>query len=100
MSAAGDYNVVKTSLGASIIRTYVPIIVGAAGGLLAKAKLSVDGDALSSLVTAGVGVVYYTGVRLLEEKVSPIWGRLLGVARVPTYDSDDHYVDVEEDAEE
>ena len=96
MSVAADYATVKASLGASLVRTVVPIVVGAVVSALAKLKLGIDAEAATAVVTVVISTAYYTGVRLMEEFVSPAWGRLLGIAKIPTYDSDVHYVDEEE----
>lgn len=99
MSIAADYARVKVSLGASLVRTVVPLVVGAVVSALAKVKLGLDAEAATAVVTVVVTTVYYTGVRLLEELVNPLWGRLLGIAKVPTYDSDVHFVEDAEDIE-
>jgi hypothetical protein len=96
MGIAGDYDRVKTSLGASIVRTVVPIVVGAVTAALAKINLGLDAEAATAVVTVVLSTAYYTGIRLLEELASPAWGRLLGIARVPQYVDDGHWVDVDE----
>lgn len=73
--------------GASLIRTYVPIIVGMVLGYLAAHGLGISGqDAIS--VTAGltgaIAAAYWLGIRLLERKW-PALGIFLGKAQVPTY---------------
>lgn len=62
----------------SIVRTLVPLIVGALT-TWAATYLGVDlpTGALEEVVTVLVAAVYYTVVRLLEEHVSPVFGRVL-----------------------
>ncbi|KUP95413.1 hypothetical protein [Thermobifida cellulosilytica] len=74
----------------SIVRTTVPFIVGALS-TLAVTYLGVElpEAALTELVTVLVAGAYYTAVRLLEEHVSPAFGRVLlglGLRGRPKYD--------------
>lgn len=72
----------------SLIRTYVPIAVGALISWLATMGLDIDSGAQTGLVvflTALAQGVYYTAVRLLERKW-PALGKLLGSAKTPTYE--------------
>lgn len=74
----------------SIVRTLVPLIVGALT-TWAATHLGVDlpTGALEEVVTVLVAAVYYTVVRLLEEHVSPVFGRVLlglGLRGRPKYD--------------
>lgn len=74
----------------SIVRTVVPFIVGALI-TLATRYLGVDlpEGALTEVVTVVVSGVYYAVVRLLEEHVSPVFGRVLlglGLKSKPNYD--------------
>lgn len=73
----------------SIIRTFVPVLVGqimtwaATIGILdANGEVSA---ALITLLTLGLTTLYYAVVRLLETKVSSKFGWLLGYAQAPTY---------------
>ena len=73
----------------SIIRTFVPVLVGqiitwlAAQGILdATGEIS---GLLISMLTLVFTTAYYAIVRLLETKVSSKFGWLLGVAKTPTY---------------
>lgn len=73
----------------SLIRTLVPLVVGAAV-TLAATHLGVDlpAGALEEIVTVLVAGVYYTIARVLEEHLSPVWGRILlglGLRGTPTY---------------
>lgn len=85
----------------SVIRTWVPIGVGAAASwLLVTFGLNLDGDAQASLVvflTAAVTAVYYALVRKLEQRWPAIGRWLLGagVARTPVYAKPDETVRVE-----
>lgn len=80
-----NYENVKTSLGASLVRTVVPLVVGAVVAGLAKVKLNIDQAALEQLVGAAVAAVYYGVVRVAEERVSPAIGWFLGWAKAPKY---------------
>lgn len=80
----------KTALDAfwaSIVRTVVPIVVGAVLGWLVAAQIPVDPEfeaTLTVLVTAVLTSVYYLAIRLFERFVSPKLGWLLGLAQQPT----------------
>lgn len=74
------------ALFASVVRTLVPVIVGAVLSWAVSIGLTVDpefepllGAALTGLFTA----IYYTAVRLLETYVTPKFGWLLGLAKTP-----------------
>jgi hypothetical protein len=73
----------------SLIRTWVPLLVGAVLTWLAREyDLVIDEDTTMSTITAATGIVtgvYYAIVRLLEEKVAPGYGWLLGAAKKPVY---------------
>lgn len=72
----------------SLIRTMVPVGVGAAlAWLAAKAGIVLDGESSAALTTAVVGVTiggYYAVVRALEAHW-PTAGWLLGKRSAPTY---------------
>lgn len=70
---------------ASIIRTVVPAVVGLIVTLALKAGIQLDDAAVTSVVTSVVTGVYYVAVRLLETKVAPSFGWLLGLAKTPEY---------------
>lgn len=76
---------VVAGIGTSIVRTVVPLIVGALISWAAKAGLELDDGAIASALTVIVTTVYYAVVRVLEARIAPAWGWLLGVAKVPTY---------------
>lgn len=77
-------------LGASIIRTLVPFVVGVLAAAAARwLGVELPGAALEEVVTVLVAGAYYTVVRLLEEHVSPLFGRVLlglGLRGRPKYD--------------
>ena len=71
----------------SLIRTYVPIAVGAFLGFLATLGLEVDAGVQTSLVVAITGLLqglYYLVARLLETRW-PQLGFLLGSTKKPEY---------------
>lgn len=79
-------NVLKNYL-VSIIRTAVPMLVGAITGWLATRHITLDTDALRflTLFCEGVaGITYYLVVRALEH-FNVRFGWLLGYAHMPTY---------------
>lgn len=69
---------------ASLIRTIVPVVVGALGTWLIRIGVHVDDAALTEVVTAALSAAYYVLARLLEHRW-PRLGVLLGVPRQPTY---------------
>ena len=74
------------ALWASIVRTIVPIMVGAVLGWLTAANVPVDPDfegTLTTLLTALLTTAYYVAVRLFETYISPKLGWLLGYAKTP-----------------
>lgn len=76
---------VVNSIGTSIIRTVVPIIVGAIGGSALKVGLHLDTVLMTDLATTLVGGAYYAVVRWLETRYSSRFGWLLGKASAPKY---------------
>lgn len=82
---------IPTDHAVSLIRTYVPVAVGAALAWLASALGFVIDEGTSTALTAGfVGLAtaaYYTVVRYLERRW-PVFGVLLGSRRAPTYPVD------------
>ena len=74
-----------SSLRASVVRTAVPVIVGAIVTLALKAQVELDTGVITQAVTTVVTVVYYAVVRTLETRFGPAWGWLLGYARAPRY---------------
>lgn len=76
-----------TNLFTSLIRTYVPIIVGAVVAYLATIGLELDADSQAGLIVALTGALqgaYYLVARLLERKF-PAAGALLGSTQKPVY---------------
>jgi len=81
------------TLALSIIRTYVPIVVGAlASWLLVTFAFELEADVQAHLIIALTGLlqaVYYAAVRALETRY-PGLGVLLGAAKSPdTYSKGD-----------
>ena len=72
-------------IGTSIVRTFVPIVVALLVRAGAKVGLDLDPGLFLEVVTVIITTIYYVVVRLLETRVAPIWGWLLGVAKVPAY---------------
>jgi len=73
----------------AIIRTYVPIIVGAAVAWLVTLGLPVSDELQAGavvLLTGALQALYYLLVKTLEHRW-PKLGVLLGTARAPSYDS-------------
>jgi hypothetical protein len=70
---------------ASLIRTLVPIIVGALATAALRLGVEIDTTAAVTVVTPLVTGVVYLVARALEEYVSPKFGWLLGLSRTPTY---------------
>ena len=69
----------------SIVRTVVPVIVGAIASYLITLGVTLQEDvmaALSVIITAAATAIYYIVVRWLEQKFPKI-GILLGYAAVP-----------------
>lgn len=65
----------------NIIRTLVPVIVGAVGSFLATNEIKLDTEALAALstfLTAFLTGLYYVVARLLEEHLDARFGYLLG----------------------
>jgi len=71
----------------SIIRTWVPVLVGwglTRLGEIVGGPLDVDGESLTTAAVAGTIAVYYAAVRAAEHKW-PQAGWLLGSPKQPTY---------------
>ena len=72
----------------SLIRTYVPIVVGAIVSFLVTSGIEIDANAQLGLVTFLTAVLqgaYYLAARLLEKKFPSIGGLLLGSSKKPEY---------------
>ena len=78
-----------TGLGTSVIRTFIPALVGAVAavvvGWAASQGWDVQADQVATYVTPFTIAGYYAGVRWLEVNVSPAFGKLLGKATAPVY---------------
>lgn len=75
----------------SLVRTLTPLIVGSVVGWFVTAGITLDPEfegALTLVVSGLLASLYYIGVRLLEQYVTPRFGWLLGVARQPVYAPD------------
>ncbi len=74
------------TLWASIVRTVVPLIVGAVVSLFVGWGIELDADVeanLTAVLTLAFSGFYYIVVRLFETYVSPRFGWLLGLAQTP-----------------
>jgi hypothetical protein len=72
----------------SLVRTVVPLIVGAVISFFVTRGVPLDPEFESTLtiaLTAAFTGVYYIAVRLFEVYVSPKFGWLLGLAKQPEY---------------
>lgn len=75
----------------SIVRTYVPWIVGAVIGWMVSLGVPLDPDVepqLTALLMLAASMLYYVLARVFELYISPKLGWLLGLAKQPTYDDD------------
>jgi hypothetical protein len=70
----------------SVVRTFVPVVVGLILSALAKLQVEVDAVGLAQLVDAIFVGLYYAVVRFLEAK-NQAFGWLLGLPSPPSYDS-------------
>lgn len=73
-----------TAYGRSLIRTIVPIAVGALVGWLATRGITVDASVIIPAVDGIAAALYYAGVRALEQRW-PRLGWLLGSPGAPSY---------------
>jgi uncharacterized membrane protein (DUF441 family) len=72
----------------SLIRTYVPIGVGAVIAWLATLGLQLDAETQTSLVIALTGIIqaaYYFIARWIEKRFPQIGTILLGSSKAPVY---------------
>lgn len=75
-------------IAASIIRTLVPYVIGYLLALAAKAGFNLPEGVISNeVVTLVLGTLYYALARVLETRLRPIWGWMLGLPKQPTYDA-------------
>jgi hypothetical protein len=85
-------NTALTALWASIVRTLVPIIVGAVISFAVSSGITLDEQfepLLGSALTLAFSGLYYIAVRLLETYVTPKLGWLLGLAKSPSSYTED-----------
>lgn len=73
---------------ASIVRTFVPVVVGLILSAAATAGIEIPEGSLTVVVDSIFVGGYYVVVRLLE-KVSPAFGWFLGLPIAPTYQDPD-----------
>ena len=72
----------------SLVRTYVPIAVGALISWLATRGITLDPQTQTSLIIGLTGVIqglYYFVARLIERKLPNVGGLLLGSSKKPEY---------------
>lgn len=69
----------------SVLRTFVPLIVGYFAAWPVAGLLGLREDQITALVTVVVTALYYALVRVLETYVEPNFGWLLGWAGRPVY---------------
>ena len=72
----------------SLVRTFVPIVVGAVVAFFVDKGVALDPE-FEGALTAGIGAatafIWYAAVRLLETYVTPKFGWLLGLDKAPRY---------------
>lgn len=72
----------------SLIRTYVPIVVGAVVAWLLTLGLEIDSDTQNSLIITLTGItqaVYYFLARWIEKRFPQVGTILLGSSKAPIY---------------
>jgi len=72
----------------SLVRTYVPWLVGVVIGWLVSLGVPLDSDVETSLTVVFMTVaafLYYLVARIFETYVSPKFGKLLGRSKQPSY---------------
>jgi hypothetical protein len=82
------------TLAPSLIRTWVPVIVGSFLSWLITVGIELDERSSTALITALTGLLiaaYYTAVRLLERRWPQV-GVLLGLAKTPDSYSNDQTI--------
>jgi hypothetical protein len=70
----------------SIVRTFVPVVVGLILSALAQAGIDVDEGALTTVIDSVFIGGYYALVRVLESQ-SEAFGWFLGLPSAPSYDA-------------
>lgn len=77
---------ISSAFFASVVRTFVPILVGGVIGWATSINLTLDSEfeaQATALLTGLFTALYYAAVRLLETYVTPKFGWLLGLAKAP-----------------
>lgn len=72
----------------SLVRTYVPWLVGVLVGWLISLGVPLDPEVKTAITVALMslaGSLYYLAVRVFETYISPKLGWLLGLAKKPVY---------------
>lgn len=69
------------NLTTSLVRTLIPIAVGA----LSSLGLGAEDENVSVILAAVIAFGFYAVVRFLEVYAGPKWGYILGVAKSPGY---------------
>lgn len=90
VNIGGQDEEIVGSLGRSIVRTAVPLLVGFVLTLLLKVGVDLGDDPvavanLTAFLTVLVSTAYYAVVRYAEVKLGSKWGWLLGLASAPVY---------------
>ena len=83
--------IILKALFDSLVRTFVPIVVGAVLAFFVTRGITLDPDfevALTTTITAGLSFAWYALVRVFEVYVSPKFGWLLGLAKAPVYQAE------------
>lgn len=79
---------VRESIRLSLIRTITPIVAGVVVLQFVRLGVDVDDATAATLVSAAISALYYAAARELETRW-PRFGRLLGRATPPIYDTVD-----------
>jgi ABC-type arginine/histidine transport system permease subunit len=78
-----------SGIGTSVIRTFIPSVVGTiaaiAVGFAASKGLNISEATVSAYLIPFTITLFYAGVRWLEVKINPKFGKLLGRASAPVY---------------
>lgn len=72
----------------SLVRTYLPYVVGAIIGLLVAAGIPLDPEVetqLTVLLTLVAGAIYYLLARVVERAWPHLFGWVLGSSKQPEY---------------
>lgn len=84
-SPAPPVNPVVNNLVTSLIRTIVPALAGWLIGWGAQRGLAIEATQLTYILNIAAMALYYGTARVLEERVRPWFGWLLGRAKQPVY---------------